>query len=177
MNMVAFVFQDTHLFKGSIADNLRVAKKDASEKELLEALHQAQCDDIIAKFPDGIHSILGEEGVYVSGGERQRLAIARALLKDAPIIILDEATAFADAENEAAIEKAFKNLTKSKTLIMIAHRLSTIVNADEILVIGDGEIKEAGTHQELLEQKGIYSTMWNDYNSSIKWKFKEEVRA
>lgn len=175
MKYVAFVFQDTHLFKGSIRENICLARPTASDKEIITALHIAQCDDIIAKLPKGIDTIIGQKGVYLSGGEQQRLALARAILKNAPVIVLDEATAFTDSENEAAIQKAFTHLTKDKTVLMIAHRLSTIKNADMILVMENGEIVERGTHQQLIDIGSIYTKMWKDYQSAIHWKLGKEA--
>lgn len=170
MNQVSYVFQDSKLLKVSILENIRMGKPDASEKEVMQALKAAQCMDIIEKFPDGVHTVIGSKGIYVSGGEAQRLSIARAFLKTAPILILDEATAFADPDNENLVQKAFENLAKDKTVIMIAHRLSTVTNADEIYVLKDGKIAENGTHHELLEQKGIYTHMWKEYNKTVNWK-------
>lgn len=177
MKQIAFVFQDTHLFKDSVRENIRVAKPDASEEEIRAALHAAQCDDILEKLPRGLDTVIGEKGVYLSGGEQQRTSLARAILKDAPIIILDEATAFADSENEAAIQKAFEKLIQNKTVLMIAHRLSTVKTADQIIVLQDGEIKESGTHEKLLFEKGIYSKIWKDYQSSIAWKLGKEAQV
>jgi ATP-binding cassette subfamily B protein len=177
MNQVAFVFQDTRLFKDSILENIRAARPDATSEQVMGAARTAQCDDILEKLPQGLGSVIGSKGVYLSGGEQQRVALARAILKDAPIIVLDEATAFADSENEAAIQNALESLTRSKTVLMIAHRLSTVQKADEILVMVDGEIKERGSHEELLEMEGAYSAMWNDYQTSIAWKVGREVSA
>lgn len=170
MNTVSYVFQDSRLLKTSILENVRLGNPRASELEVLNALHKAQCDDIIAKLPDGIHTVIGTKGVYLSGGEQQRIAIARVMLKNSPIIILDEATAFADPENEALVQKAFTELSKDKTVIMIAHRLTTVKNADKIFVLKDGRIEEHGTHTELVESKGLYAKMWKDYQTSISWK-------
>ena len=170
MNTVSYVFQDSRLLKRSIAENLRLAKEDATDSELMAALHAAQCDDIIGRLPDGINTVLGSGGTYLSGGEQQRIAIARAMLKKAPIVILDEATAFADPENEVLVQKAFTELTKHSTVIMIAHRLTTIRNADRIYVLDSGEVREHGTHEELLKRKGLYHDMWNEYQSAISWK-------
>lgn len=175
MRQVAFVFQDTHLFKDSLLENIRSARPDATREEALAAAHAAQCDDILAKLPASVDTVVGTDGVYLSGGEQQRIALARAILKDAPIVVLDEATAFADAENEAAIQKAFKTLIRNKTVLMIAHRLSTVKNADEILVMDEGEIKERGPHEALLAKGGIYAGMWKDYQTSIAWKVKKEA--
>ena len=175
MRQVAFVFQDSRLFKDSILENIRAAKPGATREEVLAAVHAARCDDILEKLPNGLDTVIGADGVYVSGGEQQRIALARAILKDAPIVVLDEATAFADAENEAAIQKAFSALIKSKTVIMIAHRLTTIKNADEILVIDEGKVKERGNHDTLLKADGLYSQMWKDYQASIVWKVRKEA--
>ena len=170
MNMVSFVFQDSKLLKMSIYDNVRMGKKDAAREEVMEALKNAQCEDIIAKLPNGVDTVIGTEGTYVSGGEAQRLSIARAMLKNAPILILDEATAFADPDNEAKVQKAFSKLAEGKTVIMIAHRLSSVVGADRICVLKAGEIAEQGTHEQLLEENGLYAHMWNEYNKSVSWK-------
>ena len=175
MNMVSYVFQDSRLLNRSIADNLRIAKPDATDAELAEALHAAQCDDIISRLPQGIDTVLGSEGTYLSGGEKQRIAIARAILKKAPVVILDEATAFADPENEVLVQKAFTELTKHSTVIMIAHRLSTIRNADKIYVLDHGEVVETGKHDDLVEKGGLYSSMWKEYRSAISWKVGEAV--
>jgi len=170
MEKVSFVFQDSKLLKMSIYDNVRMGRKDASREEVMQALKEAQCEDIIAKMPDGIDTVIGTKGTYVSGGEAQRLSIARAMLKNAPILILDEATAFADPDNEAKVQAAFSRLSEGKTVIMIAHRLSSIVNADRICVLRDGEIAEMGDHHQLLDAKGIYAHMWEAYNQSVQWK-------
>lgn len=173
MNTVSYVFQDSKLLKTSIYENVRMAKLNATKEEVMEALHLAQCDDIIEKLPDGINTIIGSKGTYLSGGEQQRINIARVMLKNSKIVILDEATAFADPENEYQVQKAFENLSKNKTVIMIAHRLSTIKNVDTIYVINNGKIEEQGTHEELLKKNGLYNKMWNDYNTSIAWKVGE----
>ena len=173
MNMVSFVFQDSKLLKMSIYDNVRMGRKDATREEVMEALKNAQCEDIIGKLPDGIDTVIGAKGTYVSGGEAQRLSIARAMLKNAPVLILDEATAFADPDNEAKVQQAFSKLSAGKTVIMIAHRLSSVVDADRICVLKDGEIVEAGTHKELTEMTGLYAHMWNEYNKSVRWKVGE----
>lgn len=170
MNTVSFVFQDSHLLKMSIYDNVRMGKKDATKEEVLEALKNAQCEDIIEKLPDGIDTIIGSEGTYLSGGETQRIAIARAMLKDAPIIILDEATAFADPDNEAKVQDAFGKLSQGKTVIMIAHRLSSVTGVDRIYVLKDGQINQSGKHNELAKEDGMYSHMWEEYNKSVCWK-------
>lgn len=170
MNQVSYVFQDSHLLKMSILENIRMSRPKASDEEVMQALKNAQCQDIIDKFPDGVHTVIGSKGVYVSGGESQRLSIARAFLKNAPILILDEATAFADPDNEVLVQKAFEKLSKNKTVVMIAHRLSTIINADCIYVLENGRIVESGKHEELLKTKGVYEHMWHQYNQSVKWK-------
>lgn len=170
MDMVSFVFQDSKLLKMSIFDNVRMAKKDATREEVMEALENAQCMDIIEKLPEGIDTVIGTKGIYVSGGEAQRLSIARAMLKNAPILILDEATAFADPDNENKVQEAFSKLSKGKTLIIIAHRLSSVIGVDNIYVLKDGEIEEMGSHRELVEKGGLYSHMWEEYNKSAKWK-------
>lgn len=170
MDMVSFVFQDSKLLKTSILENVRMGKKDATREEVMQALKEAQCEDIIAKLPDGIDTVIGSSGTYVSGGEVQRLSIARAMLKNAPILILDEATAFADPDNEAKVQEAFSRLSKGKTVIMIAHRLSSIVDADRICVLKDGSIAEEGTHETLLQENGVYAHMWEEYNKSVQWK-------
>ena len=170
LHTVGFVFQENKLFKESILENIRYGKKDASREEVMEALRKAECIDIIEKLPAGIDTVYGTKGTYVSGGEVQRLAIARVLLQDAPIIVLDEATAFADAENEYKIKKTFDVLLKDKTVIMIAHRLSSVVNADKICVIEEGKIAEEGTHKELLARKGLYASMWDNFQKGIEWK-------
>ncbi|RHS29190.1 ABC transporter ATP-binding protein [Roseburia sp. AF12-17LB] len=170
MDMVSFVFQDSKLLKTSILENVRMGKKDATREEVMQALKEAQCEDIIAKLPDGIDTVIGSSGTYVSGGEAQRLSIARAMLKNAPILILDEATAFADPDNEAKVQEAFSRLSKGKTVIMIAHRLSSIVDADRICVLKDGSIAEEGTHETLLGESGVYAHMWEEYNKSVQWK-------
>ena len=173
MNMVSFVFQDSKLLKMSIYDNVRIGRKDATREEVMEALKNAQCEDIIGKLPDGIDTVIGAKGTYVSGGEAQRLSIARAMLKNAPVLILDVATAFADPDNEAKVQQAFSKLSEGKTVIMIAHRLSSVVDADRICVLKDGEIVESGTHKELTEMTGLYAHMWNEYNKSVRWKVGE----
>lgn len=170
METVSYVFQDSRLLKTSIFENVRLAKPNASRKEAENALHKAQCDDIIAKLPDGIDTVIGTKGVYLSGGEQQRIAIARVMLKDAPIVVLDEATAFADPENESLVQRAFEELSKDKTVIMIAHRLTTVRNADRIFVLKDGKIEESGTHNQLSQSDGLYAKMWQDYQTSIGWK-------
>lgn len=175
MNTVSFVFQNSKLIKGSILDNVRMGRPGASREEVMQALQSAQCMDIIEKFPDGMDTVIGSKGVYLSGGEQQRIAIARIILKNSPIIILDEATAFADPDNESRIQAAFTALSKGRTIIMIAHRLSTVVDADRIFVLDDGRIVQSGTGEELKEKDGIFKKMWNDYQSSVQWKVSKEV--
>lgn len=170
MNQISYVFQDSKLLKMSILENVRLGKPDATDEEVMQALKDAQCMDIIDKFKDGVHTMIGAKGTHVSGGEAQRLSIARAFLKNAPVLILDEATAFADPDNEQKVQKAFENLSKDKTVIMIAHRLSTVTNADRIYVLKDGAIAEEGSHGELLKSNGIYAHMWEEYNKSVNWK-------
>ena len=170
LEQVSFVFQDSKLLKMSIYDNVRMGKKDASREEVMEALKNAQCEDIIEKLPDGMDTIIGTKGTYVSGGEAQCLSIARAMLKNAPILILDEATAFADPDNETKVQEAFSRLSKGKTVVMIAHRLSSVTNADRIFVLKDGEIEESGTHESLEKANGLYAHMWEKYNQSVCWK-------
>lgn len=177
MDNIAFVFQNVHLFKTSILENVRAAKPDASREEAMEALFAAQCGDIIANLPEGIDTKIGSKGTFLSGGEQQRIALARAILKDAPVVVLDEATAFADPENEALIQKAFSSLTKGRTVIMIAHRLSTVVGADKIIVLNEGHAAEEGTHEELLKKNGLYARMWEDYNKAAKWRITSEEVA
>ena len=174
MDTVAFVFQNSKLLKGTILDNVRLGRPDATEEEVLAALKTAQCMDIIEKFPEGIHTVIGSKGVYLSGGEQQRIAIARAVLKNAPVLILDEATAFADPDNEAKVQAAFARLAKGKTVLMIAHRLSTVANADCIYVVQDGQIVESGTKDELCAQNGLFARMWQDYQTSVQWKVAKE---
>ena len=170
MNTISFVFQNSKLFKTSILENVRMAKPNASREEVLRALHDAQCDDILEKLPNGIDTIIGTKGVYLSGGEQQRISIARVMLKNAPILILDEATAFADPDNEYKVQKAFNIMSKGKTVLMIAHRLSTITTADRIVVIKDGSILDIGTHEELQNKSGLYFNMWKEYQKTVQWK-------
>ena len=177
MNKVSFVFQNSRLIKASILENVRMAKPDATREEIAHALEVAQCLDIIEKLPNGIDTVVGTNGVYLSGGEQQRLAIARAILKNAPILILDEATAFADPDNEVRVQKALSALSKGKTVIMIAHRLSSITGVDCIYVMQDGEIVESGTHNELIERNGIFARMWKNYSEAAEWKIAKEVTA
>ena len=174
MDTISFVFQNSRLLKGSILDNVRLGRAQATEAEVLAALKAAQCMDIVEKFPEGIHTVIGTKGVYLSGGEQQRIAIARAMLKNAPILLLDEATAFADPDNEAKVQAAFAQLAKGKTVLMIAHRLSTVANADCIYVVQDGRITETGTKDELCAQNGLFARMWQDYQASVQWKVAKE---
>ena len=174
MDTISFVFQNSRLLKGSILDNVRLGRAQATEAEVLAALKAAQCMDIVEKFPEGIHTVIGTKGVYLSGGEQQRIAIARAMLKNAPILLLDEATAFADPDNEARVQAAFAQLAKGKTVMMIAHRLSTVANADCIYVVQDGQIAESGTKDELCAQNGLFARMWQDYQASVQWKVAKE---
>ena len=174
MDTISFVFQNSRLLKGSILDNVRLGRAQATEAEVLAALKAAQCMDIVEKFPEGIHTVIGTKGVYLSGGEQQRIAIARAMLKNAPILLLDEATAFADPDNEAKVQAAFAQLAKGKTVLMIAHRLSTVANADCIYVVQDGQIVESGTKDELCAQNGLFARMCQDYQASVQWKVAKE---
>ena len=174
MDTISFVFQNSRLLKGSILDNVRLGRAQATEAEVLAALKAAQCMDIVEKFPEGIHTVIGTKGVYLSGGEQQRIAIARAMLKNAPILLLDEATAFADPDNEARVQAAFAQLAKGKTVIMIAHRLSTVANADCIYVVQDGQIVESGTKDELCALNGLFARMWQEYQASVQWKVAKE---
>ena len=177
MDHIAFVFQNNRLFKTSFIENVRAARPGASREEVQKALEAAQCMDIIDKLPNGMDTVIGSEGTYLSGGEQQRIALARAILKDAPIVVLDEATAFADPENEVLIQKAFATLTRGKTVIMIAHRLSTVTGADKIIVLDGGQVAEEGTHEELIEKSGLYARMWNEYNQAAKWKIQNETEV
>lgn len=174
MNTVSFVFQNSRLIKASILDNVRLGRPEASREEVMRALCAAQCMDIIQKFPQGVDTVIGTKGVYLSGGEQQRIAIARAMLKNAPVVILDEATAFADPDNEMQVQAAFDELAKGKTVIMIAHRLSTVANADRIYVLSEGRIVESGKKTELCEKGGMFAKMWNEYQTSIQWKVAKE---
>lgn len=174
MDTISFVFQNSRLLKGSILDNVRLGRAQATEAEVLAALKAAQCMDIVEKFPAGIHTVIGTKGVYLSGGEQQRIAIARAMLKNAPILLLDEATAFADPDNEAKVQAAFAQLAKGKTVLMIAHRLSTVASADCIYVVQDGQIAESGTKDELCAQNGLFARMWQEYQASVQWKVAKE---
>ena len=170
MRQVSFVFQDSRLLKGSILDNVRLGRPEATEQEVREALHKAQCDDIIDKLPNGLHTVIGTQGTYLSGGEQQRIAIARVMLQDTPIVILDEATAFADPDNEARVQAAFSEMARGKTVITIAHRLSAVTKAHRIYVLKGGKIVEEGTHHSLIARKeGLYARLWAEYNQSVHW--------
>ena len=175
MNNVSFVFQNSHLIKGTILDNVRMARPQASKEEVMNALEKSQCMDIVKKLPNGVDTVVGTNGVYLSGGEQQRIAIARVMLKNAPVVILDEATAFADPDNEVMVQKAFSELAKNRTVIMIAHRLSTVAGADRIYVLKDGKIEEYGKYYELINNGGMFSKMWNDYRHSVDWKVSKEA--
>ena len=176
MNTVSFVFQNSRLIKASIFENVRLGKPEATREEVMAALKNAQCDDILEKLPYGMDTVIGTKGVYLSGGEQQRIAIARVMLKNTPIIILDEATAFADPDNETRVQAAFSKLSQGKTVIMIAHRLSTVAGADQIYVIKDGQIAESGSSRELMERGGLFARMWQNYQTSIQWKVQKEVQ-
>lgn len=176
MNTVSFVFQNSRLIKASIFENVRLGKPEATREEVMAALKNGQCDDILEKLPDGMDTVIGTKGVYLSGGEQQRIAIARVMLKNTPIIILDEATAFADPDNETRVQAAFSKLSQGKTVIMIAHRLSTVAGADRIYVVKDGQIAESGSSRELMERGGLFARMWQNYQTSIQWKVQKEVQ-
>ena len=176
MNTVSFVFQNSRLIKASVFENVRLGKPEATREEVMAALKNAQCDDILEKLPDGMDTVIGTKGVYLSGGEQQRIAIARVMLKNTPIIILDEATAFADPDNETRVQAAFSKLSQGKTVIMIAHRLSTVAGADRIYVVKDGQIAESGSSRELMERGGLFARMWQNYQTSIQWKVQKEVQ-
>lgn len=173
MNHVSFVFQNTKLFKTSLLENIKYGNNDATIDEVNRAVDMAQCREIIDRLPDGLHTKIGIEGTYLSGGEQQRIALARAFLKNAPIVVLDEATAFTDPENEHLIQQALKKLSEGKTVLMIAHRLTSVIDADHILVINEGQIAEEGSHEALLLKKGIYYRMWNEYQQSVAWTIKK----
>ena len=176
MNTVSFVFQNSRLIKASIFENVRLGKPEATREEVMAALKNAQCDDILEKLPDGMDTVIGTKGVYLSGGEQQRIGIARVMLKNTPIIILDEATAFADPDNETRVQAAFSKLSQGKTVIMIAHRLSTVAGADQIYVVKGGQIAESGSSRELMERGGLFARMWKNYQTSIQWKVQKEVQ-
>ena len=174
MDTVSFVFQNSRLIKASILENVRLGRPNASREEVMQALKAAQCMDIIEKLPRGVDTVIGAKGVYLSGGEQQRIAIARAMLKNTPVIILDEATAFADPDNELQVQRALSELARGKTVIMIAHRLSTVANLDRIYVLVDGQIAEYGRRDELCEKGGLFAKMWKDYQTSVQWKVEKE---
>lgn len=174
MKHISFVFQNTRLFKTSLFENIKYGNQNTTPDEINRAVDLAQCREIIDRLPDGLHTKIGTEGTYLSGGEQQRIALARAFLKNAPIVVLDEATAFTDPENEHLIQQALKKLTEGKTVLMIAHRLTSVMSANNILVINDGKIVEQGTHNELLKQQGIYKKMWDEYQQSINWTIRKE---
>lgn len=169
MNHVSFVFQNTNLFKTSLYENIKFSKQDATKEEVIKAAKAAQCEEIFDKMPDGINTVVGSSGVYLSGGEAQRIALARAILKDAPIILLDEATASLDVENESKVQQAISTLIKDKTVLVIAHRMRTVAGADHIVVLADGKVKEEGNHDELLKADGLYSRLWNLQTKSSQW--------
>lgn len=175
MEQVSFVFQDVYLFKQSIRDNIRLGNQNASDEQIQAAAKAAQCHDFIMALPNGYDTIIGEQGIHLSGGEQQRIAIARAIVKDAPMVVLDEATAFADPENEHLIQKAFEKLMHGKTVIIIAHRLSTVRNADHIIVMDNGRVAEEGSHDALLQKGGRYASMWKTYNETASWTMEKEV--
>ena len=175
MQQISFVFQNTKLFKTTLLENIKYGNPTATQPEVEKAVDMAQCREIIDKLPLGLNTKIGSEGTYLSGGEQQRIILARAFLKNAPIIVLDEATAFADPENEHLIQQALKELTKGKTVLMIAHRLSSVTDADNILVIDKGKVAEQGTHTELIQQQGIYNHMWNEYQQSVRWTIGKEI--
>ena len=174
MDTVSFVFQNSRLIKASVLENVRLARPSAGRAEVMAALEAAQCSDIIAKLPNGVDTVIGAKGVYLSGGEQQRIAIARVILKDSPVIILDEATAFADPDNESRVQEAFTRMSAGKTVIMIAHRLSTVKDADRIYVLRDGKIAESGGFDELVSRGGVFAGMWAEYERSARWKVEKE---
>ena len=175
MNTVSFALQNSHLIKASILDNVRLGRPDASETQVMAALEQAQCMDIIEKFPQGVHTVIGSQGVYLSGGEMQRIAIARAILKDAPVLILDEATAFADPDNERKVQAALTRLAQGRTVLMIAHRLSTVTGADKIFVLEEGRLVQQGSFAQLSQSPGLFGRMWNEYQQSVAWNVAKEA--
>ena len=174
MNTVSFVFQDSRLIKASILDNVRLGRPEATREEVLAALRSAQCGDILEKLPQGADTVIGARGVYLSGGEQQRIAIARVMLKNTPVIILDEATAFADPDNEARVQAAFARLAEGKTVLMIAHRLSTVAHVDQIFVVEEGRIAEHGSYDQLLARDGLFRRLWDNYQTSTQWKVAKE---
>ena len=170
MRSVSFVFQNTRLFKTSILENVRYGSPETTLEQVNRAIDLSQSREIIERLPQGLDTVIGAEGTYLSGGEQQRIVLARAILKDAPIVVLDEATAFADPENEHLIRQALAHLTRGKTVLMIAHRLTTVQDADNIVVMRNGRIAEQGTHEELIARKALYDKMWNEYQKSVAWK-------
>jgi ATP-binding cassette subfamily B protein len=176
MDHITFVFQHTRLFNASLLDNVRYGRPSASSEEIEEALGMAQCCEFIHLLPKGLNSLIGSGGTYLSGGEQQRILIARAMLKNAPIVILDEATAFTDPENEHLIQKALRKLMEGKTVLMIAHRLTSVQQADQIVVIDKGRVIEQGSHQVLAKKQGTYASMWEEYQRSVQWTLGKEAR-
>ena len=170
MNNISMVFQNTRLFKDSLRENIVFGKENVKEEEINKAVDFSQSREIVENLPEGLDTVIGSKGTYLSGGEQQRIAIARAIVKDAPIVLLDEATAFADPENEHLIQKALKELSRGKTTLMIAHRLTSVQNVDRILVIEKGKIAEEGSHEDLLNRGGLYKAMWEEYQKSVAWK-------
>ena len=170
MRNVSFVFQNTHLFKTTLLENLRYGHPEATIEEVNRAIDLSQSREIIDRLPEGLNTVIGAEGTYLSGGEQQRIVLARAILKDAPIVVLDEATAFADPENEHLIRQALSHLTRGKTVLMIAHRLTTVRDADNIVVVDGGRIAEQGTHDQLMAREALYYHMWNEYRKAVAWK-------
>lgn len=172
MDLVSFVFQDTFLFYDTLYENIAVGSSKATRDTVIAAARAAQCHEFIEKLPNGYETRIGDKGVFLSGGEAQRVCVARAILKNAPILVLDEATAFADPENEYKMQQALKSLIKDKTVIIIAHRLSSIVSSDRIIVLKDGRAVQCGRHEELSSQEGVYKKMWNAYTSAFRWQLK-----
>lgn len=170
MNNISMVFQNTRLFKDSLRENITFGKESVKKEEINKAVDFSQSREIVENLLDGLDTVIGSKGTYLSGGEQQRIAIARAIVKDAPIVLLDEATAFADPENEHLIQKALKELSRGKTTLMIAHRLTSVQNVDRILVIEKGKIAEEGSHEDLLSRGGLYKAMWEEYQKSVVWK-------
>ena len=177
METVSFVFQNSRLIKGTILENVKLGNPDATMQQVMDALERAQCGDILEKLPDGVNTVIGTNGIYLSGGEQQRIAIARTMLKNAPILILDEATAFADPDNEAKVQAAFTALAKDRTILMIAHRLSTVADADVIFVLKDGSVAESGSAEELRQKNGLFRQMWDEYQTSVQWKVEKEAKS
>jgi len=169
MEQISMVFQNVYLFQDTIENNIRFGRPNATREEVIEAAKKACCHEFICSLPEGYDTVIGDKGFALSGGERQRISIARAILKDAPIIIFDEATANVDPENEAHLQKAFEELTRNKTIIMIAHRLKTVRNADQILVVDGGKIVQKGKHEELMKQDGIYKRFVGERKQAVSW--------